>query len=327
MPFQVLCLSGGGFMGLYSALVLADLERRRGAPIHECFDLISGTSIGGIIGLGLASGVPAAKIVEAFVANGEQIFSDRQAAISPHQLAFDVLRFIRGAKYSPAALEATVQSILGNCTMADLPCRALVPAVDVTHGRPHLFRTPHAPDHSGNIRALDVALATSAAPTVFPMHRIGDTHYVDGGIFAQSPDTLALTEATSVLGVPDDEVSMLSIGTTTEAFDFGTIRSASLGLTDWVENQRVLRMSWAMQQQAVGMQVRARLGDRYLRLDSAKSMEDELHLGLDVACESARQRLTRLAQQRVASITDQEAAAIDRLLAHQPSAQGKVAAE
>lgn len=314
MTFKVLSLSGGGFMGLYSAIVLAELERRQGKPIAETFDLIAGTSIGGVIGLGLAAGVPAAQIVDGFMANGERIFSGRQTTSMTPRLPFDMLRFIRAIPCSNAALRSTIEEFVGDRTMADLSRRALVPAVDITNGRPHLFRTPHAAGHSGDVKLVDVALATSAAPIVFPMHQIGDIHYADGGIFAQSPDALALTEATAQLGVPESEISMLSIGTTTGSFRFGAVRSAALGLRDWIENKRLIRITVAMQQQSAAMQMQARLGDRYLRIDSAQSREDAKSLGMDIACANARARLTQMAQQRIAGFTKSEMAAIEGIL-------------
>lgn len=327
MAFKILSLSGGGFMGLYSAIVLAELEQRQGKPISASFDLIAGTSIGGVIGLGLAAGIPAATIVDSFLANGERIFSGRQTSSISPRLPFDMLRFIRAIPCSNAALRSTIEDFVADRTMADLSRRVLVPAVDITNGRPHIFRTPHAPGHSGDIQVVDVALATSAAPIVFPMHEIGGIHYADGGIFAQSPDTLALTEAVSKLGVPEHEISMLSIGTTTGDFRFGAVRSAALGLRDWIENKRLIRITVAMQQQSAALQMQARLGERYLRIDSPQSREDAKKLGMDIACESARCRLTQMARQRISEFTDSEIAAIDSILGSQQAPELGMVAE
>ena len=85
MPFQILCLSGGGFLGLYSISLLAAIEEQFGAPLAAHFDLIAGTSVGGIIALGLAAEVPAQKIKLAFEANGGMIFSNRNLT-SPHRV-------------------------------------------------------------------------------------------------------------------------------------------------------------------------------------------------------------------------------------------------
>ena len=66
MPIQILSLSGGGYLGLYTAAVLAAIEERIKAPLATRFDLIAGTSVGGIIALGIANEVPAADIKKAF---------------------------------------------------------------------------------------------------------------------------------------------------------------------------------------------------------------------------------------------------------------------
>lgn len=82
LPFQILCLSGGGFLGLYTASVLRRLEEEFGAPIGQCFDLIAGTSVGGIIALGLAAHKSAGEIEAAFLEHGARIFSDAEPAKS-----------------------------------------------------------------------------------------------------------------------------------------------------------------------------------------------------------------------------------------------------
>lgn len=73
-PFQILCLSGGGYRGLYTATLLEELEKEAQNPLAEVFDLIAGTSIGGILAIGLAAGVPAATLRKAFEDHGGEIF-------------------------------------------------------------------------------------------------------------------------------------------------------------------------------------------------------------------------------------------------------------
>jgi patatin-like phospholipase/acyl hydrolase len=80
--FNILSLSGGGFLGLYTVSVLAGLEEVVGGPIARHFDLLAGTSVGGIIALGLAAEIPAHTIKEAFEQNGTAIFSGRPAPSS-----------------------------------------------------------------------------------------------------------------------------------------------------------------------------------------------------------------------------------------------------
>ena len=77
MPFRILALSGGGFLGLYTAALLAALEKRSGEPIGRRFDLIAGTSVGAILASAVALEVPLREIVELFQQHGAKVFSPR----------------------------------------------------------------------------------------------------------------------------------------------------------------------------------------------------------------------------------------------------------
>ena len=86
--------------------------------------------------------------------------------------------------------------------MGDLQHRVIIPAVNLTKGAPQMFKTAHHADFKRDhrLRLVDVALATAAAPTFFPISSIGDELFADGGLFANSPDLLALHEAEHFLG-------------------------------------------------------------------------------------------------------------------------------
>jgi patatin-like phospholipase/acyl hydrolase len=125
MRFQILSLSGGGYLGLYTISVLADLEDRLAAPIASRFDLIAGTSVGGITAIGIANEVPASRIKEAFERNGTRIFSDRKAPRSAVAKLADVYRSLFSPKYDSGPLQDTIIDIIGADTLiGDLkhPC-------------------------------------------------------------------------------------------------------------------------------------------------------------------------------------------------------------
>jgi cGAMP-activated phospholipase len=111
MPFQILSLSGGGYLGLYTIAVLAEIEDRIKAPLATRFDLIAGTSVGGIIAIGIANEVKAAKIKKAFEDNGTDIFSARRAPKTSVGKFYDVLRSVLKPKYDPSALRKTIIDI------------------------------------------------------------------------------------------------------------------------------------------------------------------------------------------------------------------------
>jgi patatin-like phospholipase/acyl hydrolase len=172
--FQLLSLSGGGFRGLFTACVLAELEVGAKRPIGRSFELIAGTSIGGIIALAVAFEVPLAKVVSSFQTHGERIFPPRGAP-GPISSLVRTWRDYRGAPYSPTGIRDVVEELLGKDTkLGDALHPVLVPAVNLTQGAPQIFKTRHHVDFDRDwrLKAVDVALATSAAPTFFPPARI-----------------------------------------------------------------------------------------------------------------------------------------------------------
>ena len=286
MTYQILALSGGGFLGLYTACVLAEIEQHSGRPIHSQFDLIAGTSIGGIIALGLAAGTPAATIRDAMVKKGPEIFGDKPPPQTGAGRALALRTNAFRAGYRPEPLREVIETIVGNGRkIGDLRQRVVVPAVNLTKGAPQVFKTSH---HETFVRdwrldVADVVLATSAAPTFFPLHRIGGELFADGGLYANAPDQVALHEAEHFLGWDAADVSMLSIGTTTVQFSFSNTVSVDMGWMAWMEGQRLPSVMISSQQMIVQEMLRHRLGERYLRIDQRQSPQQERFLGLDVA--------------------------------------------
>lgn len=298
MTFQVLALSGGGFLGLYSVAVLAEIERLQGCSVAGSFDLLAGTSVGGIVALGLAADTPASKIQAAFERHGQHIFSNRPPPTTSFGAFRDILRSAFSSKYQAEVLKETIIEIVGRDTrIGELRHPVLIPAINLSKGKPQIFKTPHHPDFrlDLNLRVVDVALATSAAPTYFPLAEIGDSLFADGGLYANSPDLLALHEATYFFKADEGSVRILSIGTTTAQFSFGHSKTRSFGITDWFRGQRIMNVIIASQQKSVDYMLRHRLGDRYVRLDTAQSKEQERMLGLDVATDEAQKTIRALA--------------------------------
>jgi len=136
---------------------------------------------------------------------------------------------------------------------------------------------------------------TSAAPTYFPIAEVENSLYADGGLFANSPDWLAVHEAEHFLGVEPRDVHVLSIGTTTSSFSFADATGRELGIYGWAKDQRLVSVILASQQKVSHYMLAHRLGSRYLRLDKAQSPDQTLHLALDVATKSAQRTIKGLA--------------------------------
>jgi len=294
-PFRILSLAGGGYLGLYTACVLAELEARAGVPLARRFDLIAGTSVGGILALGLAFEVPVDEIRRLYLERGPRIFSTRPLATGPVSKLLDLTRSVFGPKYSGAPLRKALTERLGRRTLGDALHRVVVPAVNVSSSMTKIFKSPHGPRSGGDeaVSAVDVAMATCAAPSYFPAVRIGPSLYADGGMFAVAPDLVALHEAEQFLDVPTDDVRMLSIGTATLQYQPTEQVADSDGAVGWLSEGRLVLTLVSVQQQHIEAMMLDRLGERYTRIDAA--WPSRLGLGIDVATKRAARALQELA--------------------------------
>jgi patatin-like phospholipase/acyl hydrolase len=300
-PFRILSLAGGGYLGLYTARVLAQLEARAGVPLARRFDLIAGTSVGGILALGLAYEVPAADMRRLFLERGAKIFSTRPLATGPVGKLLDLTRSVFGPKYTGAPLRKALAERLGAKTLGEAKHAVVVPAVNVSNSMTKIFKSPHAPRSRGdeNIRAVDVAMATCAAPSYFPAVRINGALYTDGGMFAVAPDLVALHEAEQFLGVDIEDISMLSIGTATLQYRPAEEVADDDGAVGWLSEGRLVLTLISVQQQHIEAMVLDRLGERYHHLDAV--WPPKLGLGIDVATKRAARTLEDLADDTLRS--------------------------
>ena len=308
-PLRVLSLAGGGFLGLYTAVVLEALEARAGEPLARRFDLLAGTSIGGLLALALAYEIPMARLVRLFTEHGSAVFSSRALPSGALSRLLDLSRSVIGPKYSGEALREALQAEIGDKRLADALHPVVVPAVDVGLCQTKVFKTPHAPASQGDgrLRAVDVAMAACAAPAYFPSVRIDRHIYADGGLFAVAPDQVALHELEHFMGVDPGRVSMLSIGTATAHYRPAEGVRDDTGAVGWLSDGRLVLTLIAVQQQHVQAMMEDRLGDRYLRLDA--DWPPDASLGIDVATPQAVDTLSALAHKTLRDVDPQRLAA------------------
>jgi patatin-like phospholipase/acyl hydrolase len=225
---NILALDGGGIKGVFPASFLATVEDSLGESIANYFDLIVGTSTGGIIALGLGLGWSAQEILTFYEELGPKVFRAGR---------FSRLRQLRFAKYGQEALREALESKFGDKRLGDSAKRLVVPSLNLETGEVHIFKTSHHPrfERDYKERVVDVALATSAAPTYFPTHQgSAGTPLIDGGIWANNPTGLAIVEAIGVLNWQRETLKVLSLGCTTEAFSAARGRRRNVGLAYWV---------------------------------------------------------------------------------------------
>nr|WP_269128848.1 CBASS cGAMP-activated phospholipase [Nonomuraea sp. K271] len=252
-------LDGGGLRGMFSAAVLARLEEDLDAHIVDHFDLIAGTSTGGIIALGLGLGLSPRQVLEFYTQHGPRIFRDRTHLRG--------LRHLVRAKYHVAPLRAALIEVFGNRTFGESTKRLVITSYNIGANDVYLFRTPHLPTlkRDWRERAVDVALATSAAPTYLPGMPLDGARLIDGGIWANNPCMVALTEAIGPLGLPLSAIRVFSLGTTTDMRN----RSRRLdrgGLLPWAGD--AVEMLMRAQSESATKQLRHFIGKEHvLRLN------------------------------------------------------------
>jgi hypothetical protein len=238
LSFRILALDGGGIKGAFTASVLTTLEKALGATVSQHFDLIVGTSTGGILALGLGLGIRPEKILEFYKNRGNVIFpmthmagrwgrTFRQFFYGPKHSQEVLLKELRTAYYPDGTTK----------TMRMSGSRLVIPAYDAISGVCHTFRTPHHELLGGDADTdiAEIALATAAAPTYYSAAKVksllADKSYFDGGVWANCPVMAGIVEAVCYLEVPLDRIDVLSIGTTDEPFTVDSFSKS--GILGW----------------------------------------------------------------------------------------------
>lgn len=213
---RILTIDGGGIRGTFPAAFLANLEQDLDQPIGAYFDLISGTSTGGIIAIGLALGMSAAEILELYEDKGPAIFAQTHSGVRGWvERRLRVGRWLLAPKYSAQPLRDALKEVLGERKLGEARTRLVVPAWHPQTQGVYIFKTAHHPRLKTDYKelAIDAAMATAAAPTYFAQHvTANDVGLVDGGMWANNPAGIAVVEAIGMLGWPADQIKVLSVG-------------------------------------------------------------------------------------------------------------------
>ena len=217
--FPLLSIDGGGIRGLVAASFLEEIEERTGKSVVDYFDLIAGTSAGGIIALGLGLGLPPREIARLFRERGTEIFGTANWKGRWSR----AIRGIFYPKYDTSPLRTELAAVFGSRRLGESRTRLVIPAYDPRRRDVHIFKTAHHPRFGSDYResAVTVALATAAAPTFFPAHvlRTG-AKLIDGGVWANNPTGVAVVEAVGVLQWPSHSLRILSLGCTEDTWSF-----------------------------------------------------------------------------------------------------------
>jgi uncharacterized protein len=285
---RILSIDGGGIKGVFPASFLATIEEELPQPIGEYFDLIVGTSTGGIIAIGLGLGFSASELLDFYLKLGPDVFAGNR-----------ILKFFRWfgiAKYNPQLLEEKLVKKFGDRKIGESKTRLVIPSMNLTTLDVHIYKTSHHERLMKDYRrpVVEAAMATAAAPTFFPSYKSAQgIPFIDGGLWANNPMAVAAVEALTILGWEAKEVRMLSIGCTQAPPGIHWAQRFSLGLVYWGFKAKDAFMggqasgALGMAQHLLGKENVFRINPvvpsgRYA-LDSVKELEGLRGLGYDQA--------------------------------------------
>lgn len=213
-PFKILSIDGGGIKGLYSSTILEHLEKKYNCSLSDYFDLLCGTSTGGLIALGLSLKIPATEISKIYIDNGQVIFPKTSRIGGIIKQAF------WKGKFKDQPLKNVLKDVFQERKIGESSNLLCIPSYSYTDARPWIFKYDHKEgplDRDNKALYTDVALATSAAPTYFPLAEIpyyDSKQFVDGGVWANNPSLVGLVEALTHFvgkGKDYDSIQILSV--------------------------------------------------------------------------------------------------------------------
>ncbi|MCB0728551.1 MAG: patatin-like phospholipase family protein [Ignavibacteriae bacterium] len=237
---KVLSIDGGGIRGILPALFLHEMEKSLNKPVSQIFDLIAGTSTGGILALCLSApdkdGNPkfsALDILNLYEEEGKRIFKKSlwRSTTSVGNLT--------NSKFPIEGIEEVLEIYLGQTKLSESLTSLIIPSYEIERRMPFFFKSRHAknnPDY--DFKMKEVARATSAAPTYFESLKLAANPpadyfaLIDGGVFANNPAMCAYAEAKKVFGNEDD-IMLVSVGTGQHTRSIPYEESKDWGLLEW----------------------------------------------------------------------------------------------
>ena len=309
--FLTLSLSGGGYKGLYSAHVLARLEEDLNCRIAQKFDLLAGTSIGGIIALALALEIPAKDIEQLFLQKGKEIF---------HKRTMISTGLLFKSKYTNNGLYEVLRDLFGDKTIGELKHRVIIPIINYTEGKPQIIKTPHniLLQNDKRLKILDVALSTSAAPTYFPIFSTNDGDFVDGGMVANHPGFFAVVEAQSYLNQTLENIYQLHIGTISQKFTSSSSKYI-LGSSFWSWKENIFNLIFSCQEQSADNLLHFYLKDRYISIDSLSVDQQAKQIKLDKVNEKSSRILIQKADDAYKCFLGKSKKQLELIRLHKPN--------
>lgn len=266
MTKYILSIDGGGIRGIIPAMILSEIEQKTNKPISQIFDLMAGTSTGGIIVAGLGKKscqgelqYSASDLVDLYQGYGKYIFKSSF-------LRRSIFSWLNGAQYSRKNIEDILDIYFGATILADVSSNLLLTSYDIYNNCPFFFKSWK--EDRNFIKLKDALRATTAAPTYFPPKylKVGETERVliDGGVFANNPAACAYANGKKLF--PNDDIILLSIGTGRLTNSIKYANSRKFGKIGWIKP--LINIMFASGLDCVNYQLEQVIDDKYLRIQS-----------------------------------------------------------
>jgi uncharacterized protein len=270
---KILCIDGGGIRGVFALAILEAMEEECGTPIGDLFDVIAGTSTGAIIAASIALKKEMSEVLKSYQIYGLKIFV-RQSSVG----------FFKSV-YSDRYLRKFFKKAFGETTLKDIEKPLLIPAVDITHGKPYVHRSNFGfPNHSNlETKLWDAVLSSCSAPIYFPPNNVNNRYLsVDGGLWANNPSLVCLTEAIHFFKKSMPDIHILSLGTGNQNIDFTIDSEKYWGAKQWLPfhlpsmkvTPKLLDLALNLSSESVSYHCKLLLNENYLRINQ--------HLGEEV---------------------------------------------
>ncbi len=260
MAKYILSVDGGGIRGIIPAIVLAEIEYRTKKPISQMFDLMVGTSTGGIIVAGLCNKqYSALDLVDLYQKDGSHIFKSSFFRRS-------IFSWLNCAQYSCKNIECVLNRYFGDSTLADATNNLMLTSYDIKNNYPFFFKSWR--EDRNFIKLKDALRSTTAAPTYFAPKYLKinqkEMVLVDGGVFANNPAACAYASGKRLF--PNDDILLLSIGTGRTDRSIEYANSKRFGKIGWIKP--LLNVMFASSLDAVNYQLAQVIADKYIRIQS-----------------------------------------------------------
>ena len=270
---KMLCIDGGGIRGVFPIAILQAIEEEYQKPVGELFDVIAGTSTGSIIAASAALNTPMEKVMESYQNYGEKIFV-KKAKVGLFK-----------SVYSDRYLRRLLKRAFKDVALGDIKKPLLIPAVDITHGKPYVHRSDFGFSEKGEllIKLWDAVLSSCSAPIYFPPNNVNNQFLsIDGGLWANNPSLVGVTESLHHFKVNLRDIKILSIGTGQQRIDFTMDDEKYWGIRQWLPfhfpslkvTPKLLDLAMDLSSESVSYHCRLLLGEHYFRIN--KELTEEI---------------------------------------------------